>query len=264
VRSKGRVTLIDDRAVIHPGARLGEGVSVGPFSVIGDKVSLGDETWVGPHVVINGPTEIGRRNKIFQFSSLGELPQDKKYRGEETRLVIGDDNVIREYCTFNRGTVQDRGETRIGNKNWIMAYVHIAHDCVIGDSTIFANNASLAGHVTIEDFAILGGFTLVHQFCVVGSYSFTAMNSVVAKDIPPFLMIAGHPAQPRGLNLEGLRRHHFDSDAVRALKNAYKVLYRSGYTINEAIDHLAASAEENAVVQRLIDFIRRSRRGIVR
>jgi UDP-N-acetylglucosamine acyltransferase len=196
--------LIDPRAVVDPRAQLAEDVSVGPYAVIGADVQIGAGSWVGPHAVINGPTRIGRNNRIFQFASIGEAPQDKKYRGEPTRLEIGDGNTIREFVTINRGTAQDEGVTRIGDDNWIMAYVHIAHDCEIGSHTIFANNASLAGHVRIEDYVILGGFTLVHQFCALGVHSFTAFSTGIAKDVPPYVMVSGFSAEPHGLNTGGL------------------------------------------------------------
>ena len=254
--------MIDPRAVVHPEARLGEGVRVEPFAVIGPEVEIGDHTWIGAHAVVKGPTRIGAHNKIYQFASVGEEPQDKKYAGEPTRLEIGDHNVIREYCTINRGTVQDQGVTRIGHHNWIMAYVHIAHDCQVGDHTIFANNASLAGHVTVEDHAILGGFTLVHQFCRIGAHAFTAMGSAVAKDVPPFLMVAGNPARARGLNQEGLRRRGFSAEAMACLKRAYREVYRSGRTLGEAL--AAVRALDCPEARRFADFIAASRRGVVR
>lgn len=256
--------MIDPRAVIDPKARIADGVTVGPFSVIGPDVEIGAGTWIGPHVVINGPTRIGRNNKIFQFASVGDAPQDKKYANEPTLLEIGDDNVIRECCTINRGTVQDAGATRIGNGNWIMAYVHIAHDCQIGNHTIFANSASLAGHVLVEDYAILGGFTLVHQFCRIGAHCFTAMNSVISKDVPPFVMVSGHMAEPHGLNTEGLRRRNMDPQSLKDLRHAYKVVYRSGKTVDQAVQALAELAQQNEAVHRFITFVRESRRGIVR
>jgi UDP-N-acetylglucosamine acyltransferase len=215
-------------------------------------------------VVINGPTVIGRENKIYSFASIGCDPQDKKYTGEKTRLEIGDRNVIREYCTISRGTVQDAGITRIGNDNWIMAYVHIAHDCQIGSNTIFSNSASLAGHVTIEDYAILGGFTLVHQFCKVGAHCFTAMNSVISKDVLPFTMISGHMAKPHGLNVEGLKRRGFSSESLSQLRKAYKIIYRSGLTLDQATDELKVMANECAEVAQLLGFIEKVTRGIVR
>lgn len=256
--------MIDPRAVIHPSARLAEGVGVGPYSVIGADVVIGPDTWVGPHVVINGPTRIGSGNKIFQFASLGEMPQDKKYDSEPTLLEIGDRNVIREYCSINRGTEQGGGATRVGSDNWIMAYVHIAHDCVIGSHTIFANNASLAGHVTVEDYAILGGFTQVHQFCALGAHCFTAFGSGVAKDIPPFVMVSGHPAHPHGLNTEGLRRRGYSPARVNQLKRAYKTLYRSQLSFKEAVEKLREQARSDADVKLMVDFLERSTRGVLR
>ena len=258
------MTLIDERAVVDPSAVIGPNVSIGPYSVVGPKVEIGAGTHVAPHVVIQGPTRIGRDNRIYQFASIGDAPQDKKYAGEDTRLEIGDRNVIREYCTINRGTIQDTGVTRIGDDNWIMAYVHIAHDCLVGNSTIFANNASLAGHVRVEDFAILGGFTLVHQFCAIGSHSFTAMNSVISKDVPPFVMVSGHMAKPHGLNTEGLRRRGFSADTIRTLRQAYRTLYRSNLTTAQAIEELAGRAQESEAVATLLQFVKSSTRGIVR
>lgn len=256
--------MIDERAVIDPSAKIGPDVSIGPYAVIGSGVEIGGGTWIGPHVVIRGPTLIGRDNKIFQFSSIGDIPQDKKFGGEKTRLEIGDRNVIREYVTINRGTVQGGAVTRVGHDNWIMAYVHIAHDCHIGDNTIFANGASLAGHVTVEDYAILGGFTLVHQFCAIGAHSFAAMNSVISKDVPPYLMVAGHMAKPHGLNTEGLKRRGLSTEELRELRNAYKVIYRSGAPLTKAIEQLADPAKNSPYVAALVNFIRNSKRGIVR
>mgnify|MGYP002620854716 CR=1 FL=1 len=256
--------MIDQRAIVDPKAELADGVSVGPYSVIGPDVQIGADTWIGPHVVINGPCRIGRENRIFQFNSIGEAPQDKKYQGEPTRLEIGDRNVIREYCTLNRGTTQDLGYTRIGNDNWIMAYVHIAHDCVVGDNTIFANNTNLAGHVCIEDYAILGGACLIHQFCTIGAHSFLGMGSAVAKDVPPYLMVSGQPAQPHGLNVEGLRRRGFSPEAIKALRQAYKIVYRSGLTVAKAMAQMESLKGEFEEVARLAEFIAGSERGIVR
>jgi len=256
--------LIDARAVIAPDARIGDGVMVGPYSVIGSGVEIGAGTWIGPHVVINGPTRIGRDNKIYQFASLGDAPQDKKYAGENTRLEIGDRNVIREYCTINRGTAQDKGVTRIGHDNWIMAYAHIAHDCVIGDQTIFANAASLAGHVTVGDYAILGGFTLVHQFCAIGAHCFCGMGSVISMDVPPYVMVSGHPARPHGINSEGLKRRGFSAEALRALREAYKLIYKSSLTLSEAREQIAAKAAEHPELELLARFLEQSQRGIVR
>ena len=256
--------MIHSQAVIDSSAKIANGVTVGAFSIIGAHVEIGEGTEVGSHVVINGPTVIGRENKIYSFASIGCDPQDKKYTGEKTRLEIGDRNVIREYCTISRGTVQDAGVTRIGNDNWIMAYVHIAHDCQIGSNTIFSNSASLAGHVTIEDYAILGGFTLVHQFCKVGAHCFTAMNSVISKDVLPFTMISGHMAKPHGLNVEGLKRRGFSSESLSQLRKAYKIIYRSGLTLEQATDELKVMANECAEVAQLLGFIEKVTRGIVR
>lgn len=255
---------IDSRAVIDPAARIGDNVSIGPFSVIGKDVEIGDDSWIGPHVVINGPTRIGRENRIFQFASIGEIPQDKKFHGEESQLVIGDRNTIRENVTINRGTADGGGVTRIGNDNWLMAYIHIAHDCIIGNHTIFANAASLAGHVRIDDYAILGGFTLVHQFCTIGAHAFCGMGSAISKDVPPFIMVNGNPAQPHGLNTEGLKRHQFSKETLQALREAYKLIYRSGMTTQEAIAKLDATAKTFPEVARLRDFIAKSQRGILR
>ena len=256
--------MIHPTAIIAPGARLGRGVAVGAYSVIGEHVEIGDDTWIGPHVVITGHTRIGRQNRIFQFCSLGDIPQDKKYEGEPTELVIGERNTIREFCTFNVGTVQDAGVTRLGDDNWIMAYVHLAHDCQVGNNTIFANNAQLAGHVHIGDYAILGGYTGVHQFVRVGAHSFTAVNAVLLQDLPPYVMAAGNPAQPRGINSEGLRRRGFSAEAIAAIKRAYKTLYRSGLTLEEARGRIAAAAGETPDLVPLVEFLSVAGRGVIR
>lgn len=256
--------MIHPTAIVHEGARLAPDVSVGPYSIIGEHVEIGAGTTVGPHVVINGFTRIGKDNKIFQFSSLGEMPQDKKYQGEETRLEIGDRNVIREFCTFNRGTSQDVGVTRVGDDNWIMAYVHLAHDCQIGNHTIFANNAQLAGHVEVGDYAILGGFTVVHQFCHIGAHSITGMGTILFKDVPPYVTAAGHDAQPHGINSEGLKRRGFSSEAILAIKRAYKTLYKSGFTFEQAKAALAEQATASPEIQILAEFLTHSTRGIIR
>jgi len=256
--------LIDPRAVIDPSARLADDVSVGAFTIIGPDVDIGAGTWIGPHAVINGPTRIGRDNRIYQFASVGEAPQDKKYAGEATRLEIGDRNLIREFVTINRGTVQDAGVTRIGDDNWIMAYVHIAHDCRVGNQVIFSNNASLAGHVRVDDYAILGGFTLVHQFCAIGAHAFCAFGSGIKKDVPPFVIVDGSPARPRGLNAEGLKRRGFTDRAQQALRQAYKTLYRSNLTLQEALVELQVMAQEQEEVAQLVSFIEQQTRGIVR
>jgi UDP-N-acetylglucosamine acyltransferase len=219
---------------------------------------------VAGHVTINGPSIIGKNNEIFQYSSLGEAPQDKKYKGEPTLLEIGDNNTIREFCTFNRGTVQDKGTTKIGNDNWIMAYVHLAHDCEVGNHTILANNSSLAGHVDIHDYAILGGFTLIHQFCKVGSHVITAVGSVVFKDIPPYVTAAGYDAKPHGINAEGLKRRGFSAEAILQIKRAYKALYRNSLTLEEAKAELATMQKTTPEIALLNDFLAVSTRGIVR
>jgi UDP-N-acetylglucosamine acyltransferase len=258
------MSTIHPTALVHAGAKLAEDVSIGAYSIIGEHVEIGAGTTVGPHAVIHGHTRIGQRNRIFQFVSLGEVPQDKKYAGEPTELIIGDDNVIREFCTFNLGTVQDIAKTVIGDRNWIMAYVHIAHDCVVGNDTIFANNASLAGHVHIHDFAILGGFTGVHQFCRVGAHVITGIASVVRQDIPPFITAAGSPAEPHGLNNEGLKRRGYSPEALSALKRAYKTLYKSGLSLADAQAAIAAEAESVPEIKPLAEFLAVPGRGIVR
>ncbi len=256
--------MIDPRAIIDPRAEIEADVQIGPHSVIGPDVVIGAGTWIGPHVVLNGPTRIGRENKIFQFASVGEMPQDKKYRDEPTLLEIGDRNVIREYCTLNRGTVQGGGVTRIGDDNWIMAYVHIAHDCIIGNDIIFANNASLAGHVTVHDHVIMGGFTLVHQFCALGAHSFTAFATGISMDVPPYVTVSGFRAEPHGINAEGLRRRNFTAEAIANIKRAYKLLYRSKLPLKDAIEALRALSEESAEVGMMVEFLEESTRGIVR
>lgn len=256
--------MIHPTAIIHANAKLGANVCVGAYSIIGENVEVGDNTWIGPHVVINGNTRIGRDNRIFQFTSLGEVPQDKKYAGEPTRLEIGDRNTIREFCTFNLGTAQDVGVTRVGNDNWVMAYVHIAHDCQVGNNTTFANNSQLAGHVHIDDWAILGGFTGVHQFCRVGAHCMTAVGTVILQDVPPYIMAAGNTASPYGLNAEGLKRRGFSPEALQALKRAYRTLYKSGLMLEEARTKLEEEARMHPEVQRLVDFLAISKRGIIR
>lgn len=256
--------MIHSSAIIHPGAKLGSGVTVGPYSIIGEHVEIGDNTSVGAHVVISGHTRIGSDNRIFQFNSIGEVPQDKKYAGEPTRLEIGDRNTIREFCTFNVGTIQDGGVTRIGDDNWIMGYVHIAHDCQVGNHTIFANNATLAGHVHIDDWAILGGFTGVHQFCRIGAHTMTAISTVVVQDIPPYVMAAGNSASPYGINAEGLKRRGFSPDALMTLKRAYRTLYKSGLMLEEARTKLESEVAEHPEIQPILDFLAVSKRGIIR
>jgi len=256
--------MIHPTAIVDPGARIGANVEIGAYSIIGPHVEIGDNTVIGPHTVIHGHTRIGRDNRIFQFCSLGEVPQDKKYAGEPTRLEIGDRNVIREFCTFNCGTAQDVGVTRLGNDNWIMAYVHLAHDCQVGNQTIFANNAQLAGHVQVGDWAILGGFTVVHQFVRIGAHSITAMGTILFQDLPPYVMAAGNPAEPRSINAEGLRRRGFPADAVTAVKRAYKTLYKSGMKLDEARESIAAESAAAPELALLAGFLATPGRGIIR
>ena len=251
-------------ALIHPNAKLADDVEVGAYSIIGEHVEIGDGTTIGSHVVIAGHTRIGQHNRIFQFNSLGEIPQDKKYAGEPTRLEIGNHNTLREFCTLNLGTVQDGGVTRVGDHNWIMAYVHLAHDCQVGNHTIFANNSQLAGHVEVGDYAILGGFTGVHQFCKIGAHVMTGVGTVVKLDIPPYLTVAGNPSAPFGTNSEGLKRRGFSSAAVLAIKRAYKTLYKSGLSLEQATGTLREQAKEHPELAILIDFIGRSQRGVIR
>lgn len=256
--------MIDPTAIIHPTARIADNVTIGPWTLIGPEVEIGEGTWIGPHVVIQGPSRIGRDNKIFQFSSIGEIPQDKKFRGERASLEIGDRNVIREFCTFNRGTANDKSVTRIGDDNLFMAYVHIAHDCIVGNHTIFANNASLAGHVTVEDHAILSGFAGVFQFCRVGRNSFASMGAMIDKDVPPFVKVAGYFAKPYGLNTVGMKRRGYQTETMLQLRRAYKTIYRKGLTLKQALEQLEQMVTNCSEVQLLIDFIQGSDRGIVR
>jgi UDP-N-acetylglucosamine acyltransferase len=264
VHGPGLLSLIDSRAVIDPRAQLEETVEVGPFAVIGKDVRIGGGTCIGPHAVIKGPTRIGRDNRIFQFASVGEDPQDKKYAGEPTRLEMGDRNVVREGATIHRGTIQDAGTTRIGNDNLFMAYIHVAHDCRIGNHVIMANAASLGGHVLIHDWAILGGFTIVHQFCHIGAHSFCAMGTVLTMDVPPFVTVAGHPAKSSGINAEGLRRRGFGAKAILDIKRGYKLLYKSQMKLEDAVQAIRSLAGNSAELSLLADFAAHSERGIVR
>lgn len=258
------MTLIHPQAIVDPSARLAEDVEVGPWTLIGPDVEIGAGTRIASHVVIKGPTRIGEGNQIFQFATIGEDCQDKKYAGEPTRLEIGDHNVFREGCTVHRGTVQDEGITRIGSHNLLMAYAHVAHDCVMGDNIILANNAALAGHVHVGDHAILGGFTAVHQFCRIGAHVMCGAGTVVLKDIPAYVMATGNSARPHGINLEGLRRRGFDAEALGALRRAYKTIYRKGLTVDQALQELRLLAQEQPAVQLLIESLETSTRGIVR
>lgn len=256
--------MIHPTAIVHPGARLGADVEIGPYSVIGEHVEIGDRSRIGPHVVVEGRTRIGCDNEIFQFCSIGAAPQDKKYDDEPTLLEIGDRNTIREFCSFNVGTAQDAGATRIGNDNWIMAYVHVAHDCQVGDRTIFANNATLAGHVQVGDWAILGGFTGVHQFVRVGAHSFCGVGTVLLQDLPPYVTVAGNPARPHGINSEGLRRRGYSAEAIAAIKRAYRTLYRAGLSLDEARAAIAEISITAPEVAPFSEFIAASSRGLVR
>jgi len=251
-------------AIIDPRARIAPDVEIGPYAVVGPEVEIGAGCSIGAHTVVTGHTRIGRRNRIFQFASIGEIPQDKKYRGEPTRLEIGDDNTIREFCTFNCGTPQDVGVTRVGDDNWFMAYVHLAHDCQVGSHTIFANSATLGGHVQIGDYAILGGFTAVHQFCRIGAHSFIGGGTILWHDVPPYVTVSGNPAKAYGLNAEGLKRRGFSADTLARLNRAYKTLYRSALTLEQAKHRLARQAPECPELQVMLDFLSDSGRGIVR
>lgn len=256
--------MIHERAVVDPSARLAEDVEVGPFAVIGPDVEIDSGTVIGPHVVIHGPTRIGRGNRIHQFCAIGEGPQDTGYSGEATRLEIGDNNTFREFCTVNRATTKEDWVTRVGSNNWIMAYVHIAHDCKVGDHAIMANAATLAGHVEVGDHVVLGGFSKVHQFCRVGEHAFCGMDTGIKGDVPPYLMVSGIPARPKGLNAVGLRRRGFDRDTIRALRSVYRTLYRSGLRLEEAMERLDEEGSTVPEVARMRDFIRGTRRSIVR
>jgi UDP-N-acetylglucosamine acyltransferase len=256
--------VISDKAIIDKSAKIAANVEISPFSIIGPDVEIGEGSWIGPHAVIKGPTKIGANNKIFQFASIGDAPQDKKYTGEETFLEIGDNNCFRECTTISRGTKPGGGLTKIGSNNLFMAYVHIAHDCIVGNYTTFSNNASLAGHVTVDDYANLGGFVGVHQFCNIGSYCFCAGGSIIVKDVLPFITVSGHPAQTYGLNVEGLKRRNFSADEIVVLKRAYKTLYRQGLSLEQAVHKIEEMISECKYVQVLIDFIKNSTRGIIR
>ncbi|HET7757124.1 MAG TPA: acyl-ACP--UDP-N-acetylglucosamine O-acyltransferase [Steroidobacteraceae bacterium] len=256
--------MIDARAVVSPQAQLAPDVSVGPFTVIGPGVEIGARSVIGPHAVINGPTRMGADNRVFQFASIGDAPQDKKYAGEPTRLEIGARNVFRENCTVNRGTTHDQGVTRIGDDNLFMAYAHVAHDCLIGSNTVFANCASLGGHVEIGDWVILGGLTAVHQFARIGAHAFLAGGAIVRGDVPPYVMVAGNPAAPHAVNAEGLKRRGFSEEQIRAIRDAYRVVYRSELKLAEALARLEPLARERPEIRAFADFIQASARSIVR
>ena len=256
--------MIHPTAIVDPTAEIADGVTVGPYSIIGPEVVIGVDTVIEPHVVIRGPTRIGVRNHIYQFSTVGEATPDLKYRDEPTGLVIGDDNIIRENVTIHRGTVQDRGLTQIGDKNLIMAYVHVGHDSVVGNNTILVNNTALAGHVSVGDWAILSGYTLVHQFCKIGAHSFSGMGTAIGKDVPAFVTVAGSPAEAKTINAEGLRRRGFGQQTISELRRAYKIIYRQSLTLEVALQRLEEMSKETPDVQVLVDSLKHSERGIVR
>ncbi|WP_419420243.1 acyl-ACP--UDP-N-acetylglucosamine O-acyltransferase [Legionella sp. D16C41] len=256
--------MIDERAMIHPSVKLAEGVSVGPGSYIGADVEIGEGTWIGPHVVIQGPTIIGKNNKIFQFASIGDEPQDVTYKGEPTRLEIGDNNIIREYCMISRGTVKGGGLTCIGNHNFFMAYSHVGHDCMVGNYTIMVNYSALSGHVILNDYAIIGAYAAIHQFCHVGAYAFVARATYVTKDVLPYVMIAGHTTSACGINTVGLRRRGFSSTAIDYLRRAYKIIFRKGLTVQQAVAELEVMQQDCPEVIPMIDALNNSVRGIVR
>ncbi len=255
---------IHETALVDTAAQLADDVEVGPFSIVGPGVTIGAGSWIGPHVVVTGRTRIGVGNRIFQFASIGEEPQDKKYAGEDTELIIGDNNTIRELCTLSRGTVQGGGKTIIGNNNWIMACVHIAHDCVLGDNIIMANNASLAGHVTVGDWAILSGYSLIHQFCNVGEHSFTSFASHVNQSIPPYVTVSGEKARAKGVNTEGLKRRGYTPEQIQQVRRAYKVLYRSGLSLEEARAQLEEMAEGHDEIKALVEFLDTTQKSFIR
>ncbi len=256
--------MIHEQAIIEDGAIIGNNVTIGPWTYISKNVVIGDDCHISANVVINGPTRIGKGNRIFQFASIGEDCQDLKYAGELTELIIGDNNVFRESCTIHRGTIQDNSLTQIGNNNLFMAYTHVAHDCMVGNNCILANNASIAGHVHVGDYAILGGMTGVHQFCHIGAHSFIGATSLILKDVPPYVMASGNSAKPFGLNSEGLKRRGFKPDTIRAIKQAYRKVYRQGLTVKEALAEIAEQVESSEELTLFTDFIQSSQRGIIR
>ena len=255
---------IHPTAIIEDGARIHESAQVGAYTLVGSKVTIGADCWIGPHVVLTGRTTIGARTKIFQFASIGEEPQDKKYDGEDTQLIIGEDNYIRELYTFSRGTIQGGGKTIIGNNNWIMACVHIAHDCILGDNIIMANNTSLAGHVTVGDWAILSGYSLIHQFCTVGEHSFTSFASHVNQSIPPYVTVSGEKARAKGVPTEGLRRRGYTPEQIQQVRRAYKVLYRQGLQLDEARRKLEEMAADSEEIRPLIEFLDTTEKSMIR
>ena len=254
---------IHETALVDSGAQIADDVEIGPFSIVGPKVTIGPGSWIGPHVVLTGRTTIGKNTRIFQFSSIGEEPQDKKYDNEDTELIIGDNNTIREACTFSRGSAQGGGKTVIGNNNWIMACVHIAHDCHLGDNIIMANNASLAGHVTVGDWAILSGYSLIHQFCTVGEHSLTSFASFVNQSIPPYVTVSGDKAKARGINVEGLKRRGYSRDQIQQVRRAYRILYRSGLPLEEAKQQLLEMSQEHGEIKPWVDFLEITDKGFI-
>ena len=258
------MSKIHPTAIIEPGAQIHDSAEIGAYTLVGPKVTIGPDVRIGPHVVLTGRTTIGARTRIFQFASIGEEPQDKKYAGEDTELIIGEDNYIRELCNFSRGTVQGGGKTIIGNNNWIMACVHIAHDCQLGSNIIMANNASLAGHVTVGDWAIMSGYSLIHQFCTVGAHSFTSFASHVNQSIPPYVTVSGEKAKAKGVNTEGLRRRGFTPEQIQQVRRAYKLLYRQGLKLDEAREQLAEMAKDSAEIQPLVEFLDTTEKSMIR
>jgi UDP-N-acetylglucosamine acyltransferase len=256
--------LIDPRAVVSPDAEIDDGVEVGPFAVIGPGVAIGAGSWIGPHAVVNGPTTLGRDNKLFQFASVGDAPQDRKYAGEPTKLVVGDRNVFREFCTINRGTAGGRGVTTIGDDCLFMAYSHVAHDCIVGNQCIMSNCTALAGHVELGDWVILSGYSAIHQFCKVGAHAFLANNAAVTRDVPPYLLVAGSPAEPKGVNSEGLKRRGFSAEQIANIKAAYRLFYRSGLKLAEATEQLRAKVPEQPELAPFVAFLAASERSIIR
>lgn len=256
--------MIHPQAIIEPGATIGKNVTIGPWTHIASNVVIGDNCVISANVVINGPTTIGQGNRIFQFASIGEDCQDLKYAGEPTELIIGDNNTFRECCTIHRGTIQDNSLTKIGSNNLFMAYTHVAHDCLVGDHCIMANNASIAGHVHVGDHVIIGGMSGVHQFCHIGAHSFIAANALVLKDVPAYVMASGHPAKPFGLNSEGLKRRGFASDTIMSIKRAYKNIYRKNLSIEDALTAIAIQGDSSIELQTFTDSIKHSTRGIIR
>jgi UDP-N-acetylglucosamine acyltransferase len=256
--------LIDPRAIVAPDAEIADGVEIGPYTIIGPGVKIGAGTWVGPHAVINGPTTLGRDNKVFQFASIGDAPQDRKYAGEPTRLEVGDRNVFREFCTINRGTAGGRNVTRIADDCLFMAYSHVAHDCIVGSRVVMSNCTALAGHVELGDWVILSGYSAIHQFCKVGAHAFLANNAAVTRDVPPYLLVAGSPAEPKGINSEGLKRRGFDAAQIANIKNAYRIFYRSKLKLAEATEQLKALVPSQPEIKPFVDFLAASERSIIR